>query len=1041
MQKTAKLQASRNRPGRSFATVLLAGLLLVAPLTGVVVAGGGAAATGDGGGVTVAGVEARPGGVTVTPTTVEAGRVLGGDETLAVTLRNDGDAVALLPTTLAVRNATGTVVPDAATTNVTGDTVWLEPGERATVGVTLAADAPADRYTATLRFGDRGTPPGERRSVDLAWAAGLAALSVEKEPTSGGPGAVAGDRVRVLAADGSVARDTRLGGNGSARVVLPTGDYTVESAGTATTGQPTLLAERVALTRDATVTLSERETVAYRLDDADLPADLRTLGATASLGGGATPPLHVAAGPGVDSVLVGEGVGRSVTVGFVGVPATGSAAPAAGEAYHLVARTDGVDGPVSVRPNPADLRTVTVDRYGPRRTATAFRTARGGASDPPAVTVPAGDRSRLRLHATPGVALRYGIDARGDEGHRWGGLRGPALSTAANRTVTVGEPPFTGTGTWRYDRHYARVVYDGSALRDQGTTRATVTGLEGRVTLTRDGERLVDRPLAADGRVHLNRSHVGGASYRLAVRVTGDGRPHGTTTLAATDRNDGDGVPPAVTRVDLPDLAPGGTLPAATVPLRVETTDPGEWASGVAAVTVRYAPGDVRTPAWRDGEPTDAWTTATVSGTTDARATLPLGEFDADRLSLAVRVTDADGNRVTHHAYDAVGVTEDTLAVRLSPATVERGNRTTATLTRGGSPVVGSVRLGNTTVATGRDGRAVLPPATPGSHPVVGTVRRANGTVVTAATTLRVRAVETGGGVDEGAGGDDGDAGGGEGTVGDDEDAGEDDETTRGGGTDGGSAGGGNSGGGGGGAPVPPAAVTDVRTTDAGALLSARAVQADRLVRSVVPGVAASNVTLDQVDFRLAVEDARFTARFAGRDTAPAPAPPLPGAVGYVRVRTESLRPAQVETVRVRLSVPREVVEEAGGAPAAVAVYRFDGTAWRPVETRAVAPGTYLAVAPAFETLSVRVVSAREAATEASPAGSADRSTPRSDGAEPSADARGATPETPTRTPTTSGDATDEGDAAVSTEGPGFGPVAALVALWVVAALARRRGR
>jgi hypothetical protein len=61
------------------------------------------------------------------------------------------------------------------------------------------------------------------------------------------------------------------------------------------------------------------------------------------------------------------------------------------------------------------------------------------------------------------------------------------------------------------------------------------------------------------------------------------------------------------------------------------------------------------------------------------------------------------------------------LVVELADQTIQYGNRTTVTVTRGdtGKPVEATVTVGDRTVRTGADGRATLPSAPPGSHEVV----------------------------------------------------------------------------------------------------------------------------------------------------------------------------------------------------------------------------------------------------------------------------------------------------------------------------------
>jgi PGF-pre-PGF domain-containing protein len=250
------------------------------------------------------------------------------------------------------------------------------------------------------------------------------------------------------------------------------------------------------------------------------------------------------------------------------------------------------------------------------------------------------------------------VDAGAGDGWTYA-LDGDGVLPSSTDGLAVNERPFTGSTEWTFD-DAGNLTVIGDVLATQGEHRAGLRDLDARVRVSRNGEVVAQRRSA--GAVAVDRAAAPGATYRVSVRTEGSplrSGPRATMTLDGTNRADADGTPPSVDRLDVPALGLNGGVPAERIALNLTLSDAGEQASGVADVRVRYAPGDVTTPAWENGSPTDTWRTATVTesgGATNRTATLDLRTFTADRVSIAVRVTDGNGNVVVHHSYDSLAV-------------------------------------------------------------------------------------------------------------------------------------------------------------------------------------------------------------------------------------------------------------------------------------------------------------------------------------------------------------------------------------------------
>jgi PGF-pre-PGF domain-containing protein/PGF-CTERM protein len=606
--------------------------------------------------------------------TITVGSVVGTNETATVTITNTGENEAVLPVELVVTDETGESRPvGARVTNVSGESIRLGPGESKTIGVEVNASATPGTYSARLLVGDEGNPDDQLRTVGLGWQTGIQTVTVEKRSLSGEPSDVWNDELRMIGQARETVRTGQFSRTDTVTFEVPVGTYTLASWGIdETTGQPVLLARTATVDATTTnLTLSETETATYAFDGSTLaPERIDTLGVFGGISHAETGTFDwTQQSRRASSIRVSDGPDVRATLGVLAVGTDRydytETDLGDGPAYSLGFSTDGVDGPETFTPSESSLSTLNYSLYRSDPNAQyRFETSGFVTGDATSGSLGAsvGDARRLELRTNYDDGQFHdvgGINAGEDD--RWEyGLDGDGVLPTETDGVTVNERPFTGTPEWTFDDSGGTLSVFGDALAAQGEHRAGLRGITTRVRISRNGDVVATR--TGSDVVEIDREAALGDTYRVRVETGGSPvrtGPRATTILDGTNYADADGTPPSVERLDVPALGLNGGVPAERIALNLTLSDSGETVSGIDDVEVRYAPGDVPTPAWENGTPTDAWQTATVTevgGPTSQTATLDLRAFAGDRVSIAVRVTDGNDNVVVHHAYDSLAV-------------------------------------------------------------------------------------------------------------------------------------------------------------------------------------------------------------------------------------------------------------------------------------------------------------------------------------------------------------------------------------------------
>ncbi|MFB6093140.1 MAG: PGF-pre-PGF domain-containing protein, partial [Haloquadratum sp.] len=241
--------------------------------------------------------------------------------------------------------------------------------------------------------------------------------------------------------------------------------------------------------------------------------------------------------------------------------------------------------------------------------------------------------------------------------------------------------------------------------------------------------------------------------------------------------------------------------------------------------------------------------------------------------------------------------------------------------------------------------------------------------------------------------------------------------------------------------PTPTPTRSRVRATDGGAVLIVENGRAGRTVTADFGDAVRSEIAAVT---QLRVRPGADVAGFRVTVTPPTPATTAPeltdaAAVAYFRADAVGLSTARIANASIRVSVPASSLP-AGAAPGRVRLYRHHDGAWRRLETTYLGGGVYEARTPGFSAFAIGVVADSTAGATATTDGTATvDGTVSGGGASPTAATSGPSEATPTGAATPSAAATSTPAPATDGATPGFGIVAAVVAVAAVAFGALRR--